>query len=114
MTDIRQQITTQLEAFQSLESLKAAVQDWVCSSDGSLDAFGKVLEAHQDDDFELTDEDWRQLQEQGLAFDNDAATKEEDMRRIQRYRETGDAISHDEVAIWLDSIGTDDELPCPR
>ncbi len=33
------------------------------------------------------------------------------MRRLQRYRETGDGIPHEQVAAWLASIGTDNEFP---
>ena len=116
MTDVRQQIASQLEAYHSLEALKAAVQDWITASDCSLDAFEKALEAHQEDDFSFTDEDWRELERQGLAFegDADAVTRDEHMRRIQHYRETGEAVSHDKVVAWLDSWGTDNELPCPK
>ena len=39
--------------------------------------------------------------------------RQEDQQRLQNYRETGYAISHDRVAEWLDSIGTENELPCP-
>jgi hypothetical protein len=113
MADVRQQITSQLEAYQNLELLKAAVRQWVNASDGSLDALEKALEAHQEEDY-LTDEDWQQLAQQGLAFDSDAATYAEDMQRIQSYRKTGHAIAHEEVSAWLQSRGTDDELPCPR
>jgi hypothetical protein len=113
MTDIRQQIAMQLEGY-PLEALKAAVQEWVSASDGSFDAFEKSLEAHRNDGYDLTSDDWAQLQEQGLVFDSDAATREEHMRRLQRYRETGHAIPHEEVMAWLESIGTDSELPCPK
>jgi len=40
--------------------------------------------------------------------------KQEDMERWQRYQLTGHAVLHDPVATWLDSIGTDHELPCPK
>lgn len=40
--------------------------------------------------------------------------KREDMERWQRYRATGHAIPHERVAEWLESIGTDRELPCPK
>jgi putative addiction module CopG family antidote len=43
----------------------------------------------------------------------DKITLEEDLQRIQRYRETGKGIPHEQVLEWLSSIGTDHELPCP-
>jgi putative addiction module CopG family antidote len=45
--------------------------------------------------------------------DLDALTREEDLQRLQNYRDTGKGIPHDQVALWLSSIGTDRELPCP-
>lgn len=41
MTDIRQQIVTQLDAYSTLEALKVAVREWVNTSDGSLDTLKK-------------------------------------------------------------------------
>jgi hypothetical protein len=48
---------------------------------------------------------------EGLTEDE---MRQEDEQRIQRYRQTGYAISHDRVAEWLTSIGTENELPCPQ
>lgn len=39
--------------------------------------------------------------------------KREDQERWERYVLTGEAVSHDAVAEWLDSIGSDAEQPCP-
>lgn len=39
--------------------------------------------------------------------------RQEDQQRWERYLSTGDAIAHDAVVEWLDSIGTDAERPCP-
>ncbi len=114
MTDIRQQIATQLDTYSTLEALKAAVREWVNTSDGSLDALRKVLETYHEEDYDLSSEDWQQLHKQDLTLISDDATREEDMRRLQRYRETGDGITHEQVAAWLASIGTDNEFPCPR
>ena len=114
MTDIRQQIATQVDAYSTLEALKAAVREWVNTSDGSLDALRKALLTHRNDDYDLRSEDWQQLQEQDLTFASDDVTKEEDLRRLQQYRETGYGIPHEQVAAWLVSIGTDNEFPCPR
>jgi hypothetical protein len=113
MTNTRQQIAAHLAGFQDLQALKLAVWEWVNSSDGSLSAFAKALEIYRDQP-ELTEAEWRQLQQQGLAFDSDSASRVEDMQRLRRYRETGESIPHDQVAAWLASIGTEHELPCPK
>jgi len=52
----------------------------------------------------------------GLPFavnDNHAVRElDEDMRRLEECR-AGQFIEHESVDVWLRSIGTDDELPCP-
>jgi predicted transcriptional regulator len=40
--------------------------------------------------------------------------KQEDMERWQRYQATGHVIPHETVEAWLQSIGSDRELPCPE
>jgi predicted transcriptional regulator len=35
------------------------------------------------------------------------------LERWARYETTGESIDHDAVAAWLDSLGTDEEKPCP-
>ena len=64
---------------------------------------------------------WAQIIEQlqSEAFPHsevpsDEVMRQEDQQRLQNYRETGYAISHDRVAEWLTSIGTENELPCPQ
>lgn len=116
MTNTRQQIAAHLAGFQDLQALKLAVWEWVNSSDGSLSAFAKALANYRDQPLTeaLTEAEWQQLQQQGLAFDSDSDSRAEDMQRLQRYRETGESIPHDQVVAWLASIGTEHELPCPK
>jgi len=40
--------------------------------------------------------------------------KREDMERWRRYQSTGHSIAHEHVEVWLENIGTDCELPCPK
>lgn len=39
--------------------------------------------------------------------------REEDMKRWEDYSLTGESVDHDQVIEWLDSIGTNQETPCP-
>jgi hypothetical protein len=58
-----------------------------------------------------------QLGGNAIAFPEaltDEQMRQEDEQRIARYRATGYGISHDRVAEWLDTIGTENELPCPQ
>jgi predicted transcriptional regulator len=40
--------------------------------------------------------------------------KAEDMERWERYKLTGHGIPHDKVMQWVESWGTENELPCPE
>jgi predicted transcriptional regulator len=40
--------------------------------------------------------------------------RREDQERWERYLLSGEAVEHDDVVEWLDSIGTASERPCPR
>jgi predicted transcriptional regulator len=39
--------------------------------------------------------------------------RQEDLARWQRYQLGGPAVPQEQAAAWLDSIGTDQEQPCP-
>ncbi len=39
--------------------------------------------------------------------------REEDLDRWNDYLATGDAVPHEDVSVWLESIGTSSEKPCP-
>ncbi|MEQ1790410.1 MAG: CopG family transcriptional regulator [Rickettsiales bacterium] len=40
--------------------------------------------------------------------------RQEDMERWQRYKSTGHFIANKDVNTWLQSLGTDGEIPCPK
>lgn len=40
--------------------------------------------------------------------------KQEDMQRWHRYQALGEAISNEAVEAWLESWGSESELPCPK
>jgi predicted CopG family antitoxin len=46
MSDIRQQITLQLDAYKDLQALKSAVSEWINQSDVTLPTLEKILAAH--------------------------------------------------------------------
>lgn len=47
-----------------------------------------------------------------IAFDEPDI--EEDLRRLAEFERTGEAVPWDEVKAWVESWGTDRELPQPR
>lgn len=51
---------------------------------------------------------------QFLEREEDAERLRHDtLERLERFRETGEAISHDVVEAWLETWGTDREGKCP-
>lgn len=36
------------------------------------------------------------------------------LKALEKYRRTGNGIAHTRVQEWVDSLGTDHELPCPQ
>ena len=40
--------------------------------------------------------------------------REEDLDRWNDYLATGDAVPHEDVSVWIESIGTSSEKPCPK
>jgi hypothetical protein len=114
MSDIREQITLQLDAYRDLQALKSAVSEWINQSDITLPTLEKILAAHSPVDIDYTESDWEHLHQTGFAFDTTEATREEDLKRLQRYRETGHGIPHEQVSEWLSNIGTDIEKSYPN
>ena len=48
------------------------------------------------------------------VFDISSPDIEEDRRRLQQFRHTREAIPLHQVKAWVESWGTDDELPRPQ
>ena len=40
--------------------------------------------------------------------------KREDQERWERYQLTGESVSHDTAAEWLDSLARGENVPCPK
>ncbi|NEP57082.1 MAG: hypothetical protein F6K31_08665 [Symploca sp. SIO2G7] len=97
-----EQIVKQIEALPG-EQVKAIVLAWLTASDGRFEDFAVKLA--EDTDIDTT-----------LGFPDLTAEemRQEDMQRWENYLRTGHSISQEQVAEWLDNIGTDHELPCPK
>jgi predicted transcriptional regulator len=119
MTNIRQEIAIQLDAYEDIQALKSAIWEWVNQVESTLPTvelrpLERILASYQTVDVEYSEADWLRLEAMEFWFDSDAATLEGDRRRLAHYRETGEGVDHDRVAAWLSSIGTETELPCPN
>jgi predicted transcriptional regulator len=48
------------------------------------------------------------------VIDVDEPDIEEDLRRLREFERTGEAVALDEAKAWVDSWGTENELPPPK
>jgi hypothetical protein len=64
-------------------------------------------------DIDYPESDWEHLHQTDFTFDAAEATREEDLQRLQHYRETGHGIPHEQVAAWLSSIGRSQIMTFP-
>jgi hypothetical protein len=101
--------------------VKALVLNWLSETNGTLADFESLLVSEQ-----LDDQDSVQY---GMFDDRgqfQPLTEEmqiqQSLEALEEYRLKGGGVSHDglrptkghRVSEWLDSIGTDRELPCPQ
>ncbi|MGG6266682.1 hypothetical protein ACQ4M3_10565 [Leptolyngbya sp. AN03gr2] len=101
----QQQILEYIEALPG-ESVKAIVREWVKQPDATLNNLRQLAEAaHRHKDIDTT-----------VGFPNlteDEILEECEARLIQ-HSQNQRGIPHDQVAQWLQSLSSDDPLPCPK
>jgi hypothetical protein len=98
MNDHSHQIANQIQALDS-HQVKALVLSWLTDTGGSLQDFESLLQA----EYPLSDQP-----------QTEAEMIEKSLQALEEYQRTGTGISHDRVREWLDSLGTDQPLPCPK
>ncbi len=113
-SNIKQQIFEHIEALPG-EQVKSLLLTWLNTSPGSLEDFEQLLLTTQP----------TQNTEESLEFGEIDATLnfqplteaqmvEQSKLALEAYRRKGSGISHNRVREWVDSLGTDEESPCPR
>lgn len=100
----QQQILEYIEAL-SGDSVKAIVSEWVQLSNATLTDLKRLAEEALRSGNVDTTVGFPDLTEDEILQECDA--------RLQRYQHQ-QGIRHDRVAEWLNSIGSDNPLPCPK
>ncbi|MHC5754541.1 MAG: hypothetical protein ACYTXF_28675 [Nostoc sp.] len=112
-SNIRQQILEQLEKLPP-EQVKTLLLTWLTSSSGDLEDFEQLVtnQAIQttEESFEYGEID-AALNFQPLTEDQ---MVQQSQSALEAYRSTGSGVAHDRVREWADSLGTEQERPCPR
>lgn len=94
------------------EQVKALVLHWLAGTDGSLTEFKRLLQVEYTTDEEIIYGEFdAALNFQPLAEEQ---MIHQSLEALEEYRRTGNGIAHAGVQEWVDSLGTDHELPCPQ
>ena len=112
-SNIRQQILEHLKTLPG-EQVKNLLLTWLTGTSTSLEDFERLL-THQatqttEESFESGEID-AALNFQSLT---EAQMVQQSQSALEAYRRRGSGIAHDRVREWADSLGTDQERPCPK
>lgn len=98
-----------LDHIQAMEGhdVKALILAWLMGTDGRLEDLEQML----DGDAIVYGELDAQGNFQPLTAAEMAA---QSLQVLEEYQRNRDGVSHDRVSEWLDSIGSENPLPCPK
>ncbi|MEH2062449.1 MAG: hypothetical protein V7K50_09230 [Nostoc sp.] len=112
-SNIRQQILEHIETLPP-EQVKTLLLTWLTSSSGDLEDFEQLVTNQvtqtTEESFEYGEID-AALNFQPLT---EAQMVQQSQSALEAYRSTGSGVAHDRVREWADSLGTEQERPCPR
>ncbi len=112
-SNIRQQILEHLEALPG-EQVKNLLLTWLTNSSGNLEDFEKLL---TNQPTQITEASF-EYGEIDSALNFQPLTEDEMVQQsklaLEAYRRKGSGVAHNRVREWADSLGTDEERPCPR
>jgi hypothetical protein len=112
MTSIKQQIVRHIEALEG-DQVKSLVLNWLTQSqEVNLIEFERLLESQLSDERAIV---YGELDET-LSFQpmSEEAMAEKSLEVLEEYQHNLSSVPHDQVRDWLDSLGTDHPLPCPK
>jgi hypothetical protein len=113
VSSIRQHILNQLQELPP-EQVKMLLFNWLSTSEGDLEDFERLLTNQTnrvaEGAFEFGEIDTA-LNFQPLT---EAKMVEKSLSSLEKYRRKNSGVAHDRVRKWVDSLGTDEESPCPR
>lgn len=114
MADIKQQIRKNLDRLSDRQQA-SALRSWVAQPDTSLEALAEILETQPTEEFALDDLEFGTLDDD-LNFSplTEAEMIQQSLAILEDYKRDRRAISHEQVEAWVASLGTGNEIPCPR
>jgi hypothetical protein len=109
-SNVRQKIFEHLE-FLPGEQVKTLLLTWLTASEGNLEDLEQLLLTTQATEESLFGEIDANLNFQPLT---EAQMIEQSKLALEVYRKEGSGVPHHRVCEWANSLGTDEESPCPR
>jgi hypothetical protein len=112
-SNIRQQILEHIETLPG-EQVKSLLLTWLTGTSASLEDFERLL---TNQPTQTTEESF-EYGEIDAALNFQPLTKaqmvQQSQSALEAYRRTGSGVTHNRVREWADSLGTEQERPCPR
>jgi hypothetical protein len=111
--NIKQQILEHLEVLPG-EQVKSLLKTWLTVTDGDLEDFEQLL-SHESTQSVEEINDYGEI-DTTLNFQplTQAQMVEQSRKALEAYRRIGTGVAHERVREWADSLGSDEERPCPR
>jgi hypothetical protein len=111
--NIKQQILGYLEVLPS-EEVKIILLQWLSGSDGNLEDFERLLTNQSTQEIEKSFEYGDIDAELNFQHLTEVQMIQQSKSVLEDYKSKGSGVAHNLVRKWADSLGTDEELPCPR
>ncbi|MEA5574459.1 hypothetical protein [Calothrix sp. UHCC 0171] len=112
-SNIRQKISEYVEVLPP-EQVKTLLLAWLTSSSGNLEDFEQLLTNQPTQ----TIEESLEFGEIEANLDFQPLTETEMVQQsklaLEAYRRKGSGVAHNVVREWAETLGTDEEQPCPR
>lgn len=111
MSQLNQQLQSQVQAMPS-DRVKEIVLSWLADGGNTIGEFERLVE---DNGAEFADYEWGEIDDDGqfrpMSEDEMVA---ESLAVWAEYQKNPEGVPHDAVKRWAESLGQDDELPCPQ
>jgi hypothetical protein len=102
----KSQLLNQIQAMAG-HDVKALVLEWLMGTDGRLEDLEQMLDGEEIE--------YGAIDEQGNFQPlTEAERAAQSLQVLEDYKRDRDGVSHEIVSEWLDSIGSENPLPCPK
>jgi hypothetical protein len=107
----KSQLLNQIQSMAG-HDVKTLVLEWLRGTDGRLEDLEQMLDGGE---VEYGEVEYGEVDDQGNFQPlTEAAMAAQSLRVLEDYKQNRDGVPHELVSEWLDSIGSENLLPCPK